>query len=147
MRRARLGDTVKVHYTGRLDDGTVFDSTVNRTPLVLRIGGGDVIPGFDRALVGLEPGAFVIENIPARLAFGEYKRALVMTVNRSSIKPFGALEVGKRLTVEIGPGQQIQAKIVALREGTVTLDTNHPLAGKDLTLEIQVLEVADNSAI
>jgi len=107
----------------------------------LIVGGGDVIPGFDRALVGLEPGSFVIENIPARLAFGEYKRALVLTVNRNSITPRGALEVGKRLTVEMGPGQQIQAKVVALKDQTVTLDTNHPLAGKDLTLEIQVLDI------
>ena len=141
MRRAKPGDRVKVHYTGRLGDGTVFDSSANRPPLELIVGGGDVIPGFDRALVGLEPGSFVIENIPARLAFGEYKRALVLTVNRNSITPRGALEVGKRLTVEMGPGQQIQAKVVALKDQTVTLDTNHPLAGKDLTLEIQVLDI------
>jgi peptidylprolyl isomerase len=139
--RAKPGDRVKVHYTGRLEDGTVFDTSVNRPPLELIVGGGDVIPGFDRALVGLEPGAFVIENIPARLAFGEYKRALVMTVSRASITPHGALEVGKRLTIELGPGQSIQAKVVAVQGQTVTLDTNHPLAGKDLTLEIQILDV------
>lgn len=139
MRTARAGDRVRVHYTGRLPDGTVFDSSVNRKPLELVVGGGEVIPGFERALVGLSPGAFVIENIPAQQAFGSYNHDLVLNVDKRRVK--GAIEIGKRMSVELEPGHEVQAKVVAVQDQTVTLDTNHPLAGKDVTLEIQVLDV------
>ena len=141
MRHARAGDKVRVHYTGRLSDGTVFDSSVNRTPLELVVGEGDVIPGFEKALVGLAPGSFVIENIPAEQAFGAYNHDLVLTVDKRRIAARGALEVGKRMSVEIEPGREVQGKVIAVRGQTVTLDTNHPLAGEDVTLEIEVLEV------
>jgi peptidylprolyl isomerase len=139
LRTARAGDRVRVHYTGRLPDGTVFDSSVNRKPLELVVGGGEVIPGFERALVGLSPGAFVIENIPAQQAFGSYNHDLVLNVDKRRVK--GAIEIGKRMSVELEPGHEVQAKVVAVQDQTVTLDTNHPLAGKDVTLEIQVLDV------
>jgi peptidylprolyl isomerase len=147
VERAGPGDRIKVHFTGRLDDGTVFATSANQTPLELTLGTGAVIPGLERALFGLWPGAFVIENIPARQAFGAYDRTRVLTVERTRITLHGEVEVGKRLVVEIEPGQQIQAKIVAIGNTTVTLDLNHPLAGKDLTLEIRVLEVSKNSVI
>jgi peptidylprolyl isomerase len=141
LRHARAGDKVRVHYTGRLSDGTVFDSSVNRRPLELVVGGGEVIPGFENALVGLAPGAFVIENIPARQAFGVYDRARVISFDKRRISVKGALEIGKRMSVEIEPGREVQAKVVAVQGQTVTLDTNHPLAGEDVTLEIEMLEV------
>jgi peptidylprolyl isomerase len=130
-----------VHYTGRLSDGTVFDSSVNRMPLELVVGGGDVIPGFEKALVGLAPGSFVIENIPAQQAFGAYNHDLVLSVDKRRIAVKGALEVGKRMSVEIEPGCEVQAKVISVKGQTVTLDTNHPLAGKDVTLEIEMIEV------
>jgi len=130
-----------VHYTGRLSDGTVFDSSVNRKPLELVVGDGNVIPGFEKALVGLAPGSFVIENIPAQQAFGIYNHDLIVSVDKRHIAVKGALEVGKRMSVEIEPGCEVQAKVVAVQGLTVTLDTNHPLAGEDVTLEIEVLEV------
>jgi len=141
VRHARAGDRVRVHYTGRLSDGTVFDSSVNRKPLELVVGGGDVIPGFENALVGLAPGSFVIENIPAQQAFGAYDRDLILKVDKRRIAVKGALEVGKRMFVELEPGREVQAKVIAVKGQTVTLDTNHPLAGKDVTLEIEMLEV------
>ena len=141
MRHARAGDRVRVHYTGRLSDGTVFDSSVNRTPLELVVGGGDVIPGFEKALVGLSPGSFVIENIPAQQAFGPYDHDRVLSVDKRRIAVKGVLEVGKRMSVEIEPGYEVQAKVIAVQGQTVTLDTNHPLAGEDVTLEIEVIEV------
>jgi peptidylprolyl isomerase len=141
VRHARAGDRVRVHYTGRLSDGTVFDSSVNRKPLELVVGDGDVIPGFEKALVGLAAGSFVIENIPARQAFGAYNHDLIVRVDKRRIAVKGALEVGKRMSVELEPGREVQAKVIAVQEQTVTLDTNHPLAGKDVTLEIEMLEV------
>jgi peptidylprolyl isomerase len=141
VRTARAGDRLRVHYTGRLSDGTVFDSSVNRKPLELVVGRGEVIPGFDRALIGLAPGSFVIENIPVQQAFGEYNHELVLNVDKRRIAARGTIEVGKRMSVEIEPGHEVQAKVIAVRGQTVTLDTNHPLAGKDVTLEIEVLEV------
>lgn len=141
MERAGPGDIIRVHFTGRLSDGTVFATSANRTPLEVTIGSGATIPGLERAVVGLWPGAFVIENIPARQAFGPYDRTRVLTVDRSRVTLHGAVEIGKRLVVEIEPGRQIQAKILAIGGRTVTLDLNHPLAGEDLTLEIRVVEV------
>ena len=141
MRQARAGDRVRVHYTGRLSDGTVFDSSVNRKPIEIVVGAGAMIPGFERALVGLAPGAFVIENIPAAQAFGLYNHDLVMNVDKRQVASKGVLEVGKRIPVELEPGQQVQAKILSVQDFTVTIDTNHPLAGEDLTIEIQLLDV------
>jgi peptidylprolyl isomerase len=141
VRHAQAGDRVRVHYTGRLSDGTVFDSSVNRKPLELVVGDGDVIPGFENALVGLAAGSFVIENIPAQQAFGAYNRDLIVRVDKRRIAVKGALEVGKRMSVELEPGHEVQAKVISVQEQTVTLDTNHPLAGKDVTLEIEMLEV------
>jgi len=98
MTKAKNGDTVKVHYTGKLEDGTVFDSSESREPLKFTIGGGNVIPGFEEAVVGMSPGDSKTEKVQADQGFGPYREELVMDIDRGRIPAGVELEVGKPLS-------------------------------------------------
>lgn len=141
---AKEGDKVQVNYTGRLADGTVFDSSTStgRSPLEFTVGSGQVIEGFDKAVVGMKVGEKKTVNIPAAEAYGLHDDSQVIEVSRDRIKVDGELKVGQMLT-SVGPdGQQYQFTILAISDnGTITLDANHPLAGKDLTFEIELLKI------
>ena len=136
------GDKVQVNYTGRLADGTVFDSSTGRSPLEFTVGSGQVIEGFDKAVVGMKVGEKKTVTIPAAEAYGLHIDSQVIEVPRDRIKVDGELTVGQMLT-SVGPdGQQYQFTVLAISDnGTVTLDANHPLAGKDLTFEIELLKI------
>ena len=135
------GDVVQVHYTGKLETGEVFDSSEGQEPLKLKIGEGKIIPGFEKELIGLESGQKKTFELPPEEAFGERKDELVHVIERKQVPPDLNLEVGMQLALE-GQGQEpIPAQVVDLSEETVTLDTNHPLAGKALKFEIDVVEV------
>ncbi len=141
MEGIREGDVVQVHYTGKLRSGEVFDSSQGQEPLQLKIGEGKIIPGFERALIGMQAGEKKTFNLAPEQAFGERKDELVHTIERQQVPPDLKLEVGMQLALE-GKGQDpIPAQVVDLSESTVTLDTNHPLAGKAITFEIDVVEV------
>jgi len=142
MVQAKPGDTVKIHYTGKLDDGTVFDSSVNREPLEFTLSGGQVIPGFDEAVLGMSPGESKTQKIPMDQAYGPHRDEMVLEISRQQIPPELEPEVGQQLQVQQENGQTIPVFVTEVTESKVTLDANHPLAGEDLTFDIQLVEIA-----
>ena len=142
MTEATEGNTVKVHYTGKLDDGTVFDSSEGREPLEFTIGQGQMIPGFERGVVGMEVGETRTLVIAADQAYGIHRPDGVFELDRSEIPTTIPLEVGMQLQATGPGGQPVTMTVAALSEDKVTMDANHPLAGKDLTFEIEVVEIS-----
>jgi FKBP-type peptidyl-prolyl cis-trans isomerase 2 len=141
MAQAKPGDIVKIHYTGRLEDGTVFDSSANREPLEFTLDGGQVIPGFEQAVLGMTPGESKTEKIPMDQAYGPHRPEMVLEVSRQQMPPELQPEVGQQLQVQQPDGQTIPVFVTEVTESTVTLDANHPLAGEDLTFDIELVEI------
>ncbi|MEI7825006.1 MAG: peptidylprolyl isomerase [Chlorobiaceae bacterium] len=141
MAQAKQGDTVRVHYTGTLDDGTMFDTSADREPLEFTIGGGQVIVGFDIAVLDMAPGEKRVSVIPALEAYGEHSPELVTDVDRERFPADMELEIGQQLQVGLPDNQQAIVMIVDLSDTAVTLDANHPLAGQQLTFEIELVEI------
>jgi peptidylprolyl isomerase len=135
------GTRVLVHYTGTLDDGTKFDSSREREPLEVVLGQGMVIPGFEKAIVGLEPGQSVTVTIPEEEAYGPHNEELVIRVPKDSFPAEIKPNVGEQLVLRSPDGNEIPALIVDADEAEVTLDANHPLAGFALTFEIELVSV------
>ena len=141
MAAAKSGDTVSVHYTGKLDDGSVFDSSRDGQPLEFKIGAGTVVPGFENAVSGMEEGQTITEKIPCDQAYGERRADLQMEVRRSDVPDNIELTVGRFLQLQTPNGQAMRVQVAVMDEESVTLDANHPLAGKDLTFEIELLAI------
>jgi peptidylprolyl isomerase len=149
MSQAKTGDKVTVHYTGRLEGGEVFDSSECREddcgcesgPMEFVIGEGQVIPGFEQAIIGMGPGDEKTVTIPAIEAYGERMDEMVAEVDRSEIPPDLELAVGLSLEVTQENGNAFPVLITEVNETTVTLDANHPLAGKDLTFELRLVQI------
>jgi FKBP-type peptidyl-prolyl cis-trans isomerase 2 len=141
MPTANAGDTVQVHYTGTLDDGTQFDSSRGREPLEVRLGAGQVIPGFDEALTGMAAGDSKTVTIPADRAYGTRRDEMVQQVPRSAIPADIDLKPGLGLSAEGPGGQRLSFVVVAFDEQQVTLDANHPLAGRDLTFDLELVSI------
>lgn len=139
---AQSGDTVHVHYTGRLDDDTVFDSSEGREPLTFTLGSGQVVPGFDRAVTGLEPGESRTVRMEADEAYGERRDDLVLSVPHGAFPDGIDPEPGQRLQLGLQGGGALDAHVVEVGEDAVTLDANHPLAGHALTFDVTLVEVA-----
>lgn len=141
MQQAQSGDRVRVHYTGTLADGSEFDSSRGRDPLEFTLGGNQIIPGFDQAVTGMAIGESKKVTIDSNEAYGPRRDELVAQVERSQIPDEIALEIGNRVQAS-GPNDQvIDLTIVEVGEETVTLDANHPLAGKELIFEIELVEI------
>jgi FKBP-type peptidyl-prolyl cis-trans isomerase 2 len=130
---------VKVHYTGRLEDNTVFDSSEGRDPLSVELGKGLLISGFEKGLQGLKVGEKKTITIPSAEAYGPIREEMTQEVEKQYV-PEGA-EVGQQLTAQ-GPQGPMTVTVVDIKENTVVLDANHPLAGKDLIFDLEVIEVA-----
>ncbi|TLU88312.1 MAG: peptidylprolyl isomerase [Chlorobium sp.] len=143
MAQAKIGDVVKVHYTGTLDDGTVFDTSADRDPLEFIVGKGQVIPGFDSAVIDMVPGETRVTVIPAEDAYGVHSPELVTDVDRERFPADMELEIGQQLQVGLADGQQAIVMVVDLSDTAVTLDANHPLAGQTLTFEIELVEIIE----
>ncbi len=141
MAQAKKGDTVKVHYTGKLDDGTVFDSSQGREPLEFRLGTGSVIPGFEEAVEGMQEGEIKTAHIPADQAYGEYHDEMLLSVPREQFPPDIEPQVGQELQLRQQDGQTLVVQVTDVSDGEVTLDANHPLAGENLTFDIQLVQV------
>jgi FKBP-type peptidyl-prolyl cis-trans isomerase 2 len=141
MVQAKKGDTVKVHYTGKLDDGTVFDSSVERDPLQFTIGEGQVIPGFEKAVIGMDPGESKTAKLPADEAYGQHREELVAEVEHDKFPGHVKPQVGQQLQIRHPQGQTHVVRVIDVSESKVTLDANHPLAGQDLTFDIQLKEI------
>jgi peptidylprolyl isomerase len=139
---AKAGDTVSVLYVGTLSNGSVFDSNINKTPLIFKIGAHTVIPGFEEAVIGMTKGQVKTVQIPVDKAYGPYKSELVMTVDRSLFGPETIPEAGMYYVVtNPQDGSQIAIKVVNVTRDTVTIDQNHMLAGQDLTFTIRLIGI------
>ena len=141
MAHPKDGDIVHVHYTGMLDDGTVFDTSRDGEPLGFTLGSGQVIPGFEGAIRGLEPGQSTKVSIPPDEAYGAYRDDLLIEVGREQMPPEIEPQVGHQLQLTLDGGQQIPVAVTEITDDVVTLDANHPLAGKTLNFTIELVKV------
>ena len=141
MQLAKRGDTVHVHYRGTLSDGTEFDSSSGSDPIRFTIGAGEVIPGFESAIEGMSTGDKKTETIAAANAYGERQDELVFTVPRNQMPPDTDVEIGDMLRIGFPDGSNAAVQVAALDDDSVTLDANHPLAGKDLTFELELVSI------
>ena len=141
MAKIKAGDTVKVHYTGKLDDGTVFDSSHDRDPLEFTIGDGRIIPGFEEALTGMDLNESKTVKIPPDKAYGPYHNELCMEVEKSQFPPHINPQVGQQLQIPRSDGQTVLFLVTQITDKTITLDANNPLAGKDLIFDLQVVGI------
>jgi peptidylprolyl isomerase len=141
MTHAASGDTVLFHYTGSLNDGTVFDSSSGREPLRVTLGSGQVIRGVDEALIGMAPGEDKSVTLGADEAYGPRRPELLHEVQREAIPPEVDLEVGKQLEGRDTAGQRLRLTVVDVADDTVTLDANHPLAGQDLRFDLELVQI------
>ncbi len=141
MSQAKVGDKVSVHYTGKLEDGTVFDSSDGREPLEFEIGTSSVIPGFEHAIVGMAPGESKTATVPADQAYGQREQGKVVEVERGQLPPDLDLRVGQRLKLTDQQQNSTYVTVAEMNEAAVKLDANHPLAGKDLTFDIELVEI------
>lgn len=138
MSQVKNGDTVKVHYTGTLADGTVFDSSLEREPLEFTLGEGQLIPGFEKTVLGMSAGESRTVIIPAEEAYGPYRAEMVLEVPRTQLPTDMQPQVGMQLQIGEEQGEGMLVQITQVSDSNITLDANHPLAGKDLTFNIQL---------
>lgn len=143
MSSANTGDTVKVGFIGKLENGEVFDTTEGRSPLEFKIGSQTILPALESAVIGMSTGDTATIEIPAADAFGPRLDEAIQTVNRSSFPEDIELSIGKQLQANDSQGQQLILTIVEIGDDTVTLDANHPLAGKNLIFDIELLEILE----
>lgn len=142
MTQAKSGDTVRIHYTGTLSDGSTFDSSAGRDPLEFKLGSGQVIPGFDKAVDGMAVGEKKTVEIPADDAYGQRDPNGTQSFPRDKIPADVPLDIGTRLQLSGPAGQPIMVTVSEVTETEVILDANHPLAGKALTFELELVEIA-----
>ena len=142
MTQAKNGDRVKVHYTGKLDNGTVFDSSIDREPLEFTIGEGQLIADFEQAVIDMNPGESKTIKIAYDNAYGPHREEMLMVVDRSQFPEGLEPKIDQKLQVRDPNGGDSVVTVVDVTEANVTLDANHPLAGKDLMFEIQLTEIA-----
>lgn len=140
MKKVQEGDEIRVHYTGKLEDGTVFDSSRNREPLQFKVGSGMMIKGFDEAVRGMEIGESKTAEIPSNEGYGERNDQMMVKVTKDKFPENINPEVGQQLSMQGGQGQPIPVVVTDIEGEEVTLDANHPLAGKDLVFEIELVE-------
>jgi FKBP-type peptidyl-prolyl cis-trans isomerase 2 len=147
MQQAKKGDTVKIHYHGRLTDGTTFDSSEDREPLEFELGSGMVIPGFDLGVSGMTIGEKKTINIPAAEAYGEKNEEMILEFPKTQFPQDMTPEVGMQLNMSNNQGQNFPVVIVEVKEEVVMLDANHPLAGKELIFDLELVEIAGGSPL
>jgi FKBP-type peptidyl-prolyl cis-trans isomerase 2 len=147
MAQVKNGDTVRVHYHGRLTDGTTFDSSEGRSPLEFKVGAGMVIKGFDDGVMDMVAGDKKTVNIPVNEAYGPKDPQMVMDFPKDRFPPEMVPEVGMQLNMTNGEGQNFPVIIVEVREDAVILDANHPLAGQDLVFDIELVEIVSGGGL
>jgi len=141
MAVVKKGDQVKVHYTGRLTDGTVFDSSEGRDPLAFQVGAGMMIVGFDKAVDGMKVGDKKTAEIPAAEAYGEKSEEMLFDVPRANLPEDMEVEVGMPLAMQQSDGSPVPVIVAEIKGDTVVIDANHELAGKDLVFDIEMVEI------
>jgi FKBP-type peptidyl-prolyl cis-trans isomerase 2 len=141
MAQAKRGDTVHVHYKGSLDDGSVFDSSEGGEPISFTLGGGEIIAGFENAIEGMSPSDKKTERMEPANAYGERREELVFTVGKDQMPDGVEIEVGDMLRVGFPDGGSSDVHVTGVADDEVTLDANHPLAGKALTFELELVSI------
>ena len=141
MSEVKTGDTVQVHYIGRLVTGELFDSSKDRDPLEFTPGNGELIPGFENAVIGMNVGDMKTIQIPSQEAYGPYIEEMKMTVDKAKMPEDLELQLGMKLTLRGPDDRSLNVMIVDIAENTVTMDANHPLAGKDLVFDIELTKI------
>jgi peptidylprolyl isomerase len=141
MQQVKNGDKVKVHYHGKLRSGETFDSSQGRDPLEFTVGNGDVIKGFDQGVMGMQPGDKKTVEIGVNDAYGEKQQEMLIEFPKTQFPPEMQPEEGMQLMMNNGAGQQFPVTIAEVREETVLLDANHPLAGQDLIFDLELVEI------
>jgi len=142
MSQAKSGDTVKIHYTGTLDDGTQFDSSSGREPLQFTLGSGQVIPGFEKAVEGMTVGDSKTVNIPPEQAYGPRHEQMIQDVPKTALPDDLEPVEGMALQAQGQDGKVINLTVTAVQDDSITVDGNHPLAGKALNFDIQLVDIA-----
>ncbi len=140
MSKVTDGTKVKVHYTGKLNDGTVFDTSREREPLEFTVGEGQVIPGFEEAVRGMETGESKNVTIGSDQAYGDRRQDMILDVPKDKFPDEIPADVGQHLMLRHPEGQEFPAYIVEVKDEIITLDANHPLAGEDLNFEIELVQ-------
>jgi peptidylprolyl isomerase len=141
MTKAKSGDIIRINYTGRLSDGTQFDSSQGGKPLEFTLGSGQVIAGLDAHLTGMEPGSHSIVTIPPEQAYGPRREEAIQTIERAGVPDTIDLEVGKQLQARTSSGATLPITILAFDDKVVRFDANHPLAGRELVFDVELLEI------
>jgi len=141
MASAKGGDTVKVHYTGKFEDGAVFDSSNGKDPMQFKIGDGKLLAGFEQTVVGMKAGESRSTTLTPDEAYGQHNEQMVQEVDPKQMATDVKLEVGQHLEIRQKGGQTRMVTITALSDSTMTLDANHPLAGKTLVFDIELVEI------
>ena len=141
MSKVKEGDLVRVHYTGKLDNGKVFDSSLEREPLEVKLGQGSLIPGFEKGLLDMEPKEKKTIVIPKEEAYGEKRQELFQSVPKSNLPEDMEPEVNMGLVATNPDGTERQLRVAEVNENDIIVDGNHPLAGQDLTFELELVEI------
>ena len=147
MAQVKKGDTVKVHYHGTLSDGSIFDSSTGGEPLEFEVGSGMVIAGFDEGVTGMAVGEKRTVNIVANEAYGPVQQDMIMEFPKTQFPPDMVPEVGLQLSMSNNEGQQFPVTIIDVKDEFVVLDANHPLAGKDLIFDLELVDIQPKSMI
>jgi len=142
MTQAKVGNTVQVHYTGKLDNGTVFESSVGGDPLQFTLGQGGVLPAFENAVLGMEAGAQKTARIASEDAYGPHRDDMLMVIGRQQIPDHIQPEIGQQLELRKSDGQPVAVRVAEVSQDKVVLDANHPLSGQDLIFDIQLVSIA-----
>ncbi len=147
MQQVKKGDKVKIHYHGRLHDGSTFDSSAGREPLEFEVGSGMVIAGFDAGVTGMSIGEKKTIDIPFMEAYGPVQEDMIVEFSKSNFPADLVPEIGMQLNMSNQSGQQFPVVIVEIKEEAVVLDANHPLAGKDLIFDLELVEIIGGSPL
>lgn len=143
MPTAKNGDGVSVHYTGKLSDGSVFDSSEGNEPLKFNIGAGMVIPGFENAIIGMEVGDKKTINIPKNEAYGEYRDEMIAEFSRNQFPEGMDVQIGMSFHLQGPDGSMLPVVVKEVKTDSVVIDGNHPLAGQDLEFDLELMEVGE----
>jgi FKBP-type peptidyl-prolyl cis-trans isomerase 2 len=141
MSQVKENNTVKIHYTGKLQDGQVFDSSLEREPLEFTIGGGQIIPGLESGLIDMKVNDKKTIEIPQAEAYGDVKEELFQEVPKDQLPQEITPEVGMGLVAKNPDGSERQLRVAEVKDSSIIIDANHPLAGKDLIFDVEVMEI------
>ena len=147
MQQAQNGDKVRVHYHGKLRSGETFDSSQGREPLEFTVGSGQVIKGFDEGIKGMQPGDKKTLEIPVGEAYGEKSQDMIIEFPKAQFPADMSPEIGQQLMMSNGSDQSFPVTILEVKEESVILDANHPLAGQDLIFDLELVEIVPSSRI